>query len=52
MLGGLGKTFKDIEKLCPNSKIENEMNIVFESYSDKLKTTEKELNDWINFIEK
>ncbi|CDC60913.1 putative uncharacterized protein [Clostridium sp. CAG:417] len=50
--GWLGKTFKDIEKLCPNSKIEKEMNIVFESYSDKLKTTEKELNDWINSIEK
>ena len=50
--GWLGKTFKDIEKLCPNSKIENEMNVVFESYSDKLKTTEKELNDWINSIEK
>ena len=48
--GWLGKSFKDIEKLCPNSKIEKEMNIVFESYSDKLKITEKELNDWINSI--
>ena len=36
----------------PIIEIEKEMNIVFESYSDKLKTTEKELNDWINSIEK
>mgnify|MGYP004527537565 CR=1 FL=1 len=46
--GWLGKTFKDIEKLCPNSKIEKEMNIVFESYSDKLKTDEKEIDNWID----
>lgn len=46
--GWLGKTFKDIEKLCPNSKIEKEMNIVFESYSDKLKTNEKEIDNWID----
>lgn len=48
--GWLGKTFKDIEKLCPNSKIEKEMNIVFESYSDKLKTDEKEIDNWINSL--
>ena len=46
--GWIGKTFKDIEKLCPNSKIEKEMNIVFESYSDKLKTNEKEIDNWID----
>ena len=46
--GWIGKTFKDIEKLCPNSKIEKEMNIVFESYSDKLKTDEKEIDNWID----
>lgn len=27
--GWLGHTFQEIEKLCPNSKVEKEMNIVF-----------------------
>lgn len=46
--GWLGRTFTEIKKLCPNSNIANELNIVFESYSDKLVTSEKEINDWIN----
>lgn len=50
--GWLGKTFKDIAKLCPNSKIEKEMNIVFESYSDKIKTNETEINNWIDSLKK
>lgn len=50
--GWLGHTFVDFKKLCPNSKIENEMNIVFESYSDKLVTKIEDINDWINEIGK
>ncbi len=45
--GWLGKTFKDVQKLCPNSKVEKEMNIVFKSYSDNLKTNIKDINNWI-----
>ena len=50
--GWLGRTFNEIKNLCPNSKIEKEMNIVFKSYSDKLKTDEKEIDNWIDKIEK
>lgn len=45
--GWLGKTFKEIEKICPNSKVEKGMNIVFESYSDVLVTPKKEVETWI-----
>ena len=48
--GWLGKTFKEIKALCPNSKVEEGMNIVFESYSDKLVTSEKEIENWINTL--
>lgn len=48
--GWLGKTFKEIKTLCPNSNIKNELNIVFESYSDKLVTSEKEILDWIDSL--
>lgn len=48
--GWLGRTFNEIKKLCPNSNIENEMNIVFKSYSDKLETDEKKIDNWINRI--
>ena len=50
--GWLGKTFKEIEKLCSNSEIRSEMNIVFESYSDKLVTPETKIYSWIDSIEK
>ena len=50
--GWLGRTFKEIESLCSNSSVKNEMNIVFESYSDKLVTSETEIENWINSIEK
>ena len=50
--GWLGRTFNEIKKLCPNSNIQNEMNIVFESYSDKLKTDEREIDDFINVLQK
>lgn len=46
--GWLGKTFQEIKKLCPNSNVENEMNIVFESYSNTLVTKEQEIDNWIN----
>lgn len=48
--GWLGRTFKEIEKLCPNSTVQKGMNIVFESYSDKLVTKEKEIEDWIETL--
>ena len=48
--GWLGKTFIEIKNMCPNSNIENEMNIVFESYSDKLITSEQEILNWINSL--
>lgn len=48
--GWLGKTFKDICKMCPNSNVENEMNIVFESYSDNLVTKVDEINKWIDSL--
>ena len=46
--GWLGRTFKEIKKLCPNSEVTDEMNIVFESYSDKLVTKESEIDNWIS----
>ena len=45
--GWLGKTFKEIKSLCPNSIVEEGMNIVFESYSSKLVTSENDVNNWI-----
>ncbi len=45
--GWLGHTFQEIEKLCPNSKVEKGMNIVFtEGYTEnQLVTT---LDEWID----
>ena len=48
--GWLGRTFNEIKKICENSKVEKEMNIVFESYSNKLVTSEREIDNWINNI--
>lgn len=48
--GWLGQTFKEIERLCPDSKVENGMNIVFESYSDKLETSTEQIDNWINSL--
>lgn len=45
--GWLGRTFQEIEKLCPDSKVEKGMNIVFESYSDNLVTSPDEIDKWI-----
>ena len=46
--GWLGKTFKEIKMLCPNSKVSEGMSIVFQSYSDKLVTKEQDIEIWIN----
>lgn len=48
--GWLGRTFKEIEKLCPNSNVETGMNIVFKSYTDKLVTREEEIDNWISTL--
>ena len=48
--GWLGQTFKEIERLCPSAKVEKGMDIVFESYSDNLKTSLNEINNWINSL--
>ena len=50
--GWLGRTFKEIEKLCPNSKVENGMNIVFtEDYNEnQLVTSPNEVDNWINSL--
>lgn len=48
--GWLGKTFKEIIALCPNSNVEEGMNIVFESYSDKLVTSEADIDKWIETL--
>ena len=47
--GWLGKTFKEIEKLCTNSKVEKGMNIVFtEDYTEnQLVTAPDEIDEWI-----
>lgn len=46
--GWLGHTFQEIQKLCPNSKVDKGINIVFESYSDNLVTSPDEIEKWID----
>lgn len=46
--GWLGHTFQEIQELCPNSKVDKGMNIVFESYSDNLVTSPDEIEKWID----
>lgn len=46
--GLLGHTFQEIQKLCPKSKVDKGMNIVFESYSDNLVTSPDEIEKWID----
>ena len=48
--GWLGKTFIEIKNMCPNSNVKNNMNIVFESYSDNLVTSEKEIEQFIDSL--
>lgn len=48
--GWLGRPFQEIKRLCPNSKVEDEMNIVFtEDYREnQLVTSPDEVDSWIN----
>lgn len=48
--GWLGHTFEEIKELCPKSKVEKEMNIVFtgDYHERKLITPESEIDNWIN----
>lgn len=50
--GWLGRTFKEIESLCPNSRVEKGMNIVFtEDYAEnQLVTSPYEVDEWINSL--
>ncbi len=45
--GWLGRTFQDFSTLCKNSDVKKGENIVFESYSDKLVTPQREIENWI-----
>lgn len=47
--GWLGHTFEEIKQLCPNSNVENQMNIVFTTNyeENKLVTSQKEIDNWI-----
>lgn len=46
--GWIGHTFKDIEKMCPNSKVINPMNIKFSK--DTMKTSSEEIENWLKSI--
>lgn len=46
--GGLGTTFEDFKKYCPNSEIKNEMSIKFKN--NELETNLVGLTDWINSL--
>ena len=48
--GWLGRTFKEIETLCPNSIVNKGMNIVFRSYSNQLVTKENDIDDWVETL--
>lgn len=50
--GWLGKTFKEIKELCPDSNVKNEMDIVFtENYAEhKLKTPRSKIDEWLKSI--
>lgn len=47
--GWVGRTFIEIKKLCPNSNIIKEMNIVFDvNNRSKLVTSKDDIKRWIN----
>ena len=50
--GWLGRTFKEIETLCPNSNVEKQMNIVFtEDHTvNDLITKDEEIARWISSL--
>ena len=47
--GWLGQTFQEIKRLCPDSKVEKEMNIVFteDYHENQLVTSPDEVDNWI-----
>lgn len=48
--GWLGQTFQEIKRLCPDSKVEKGMNIVFteDYHENQLVTSPDEVDNWIN----
>lgn len=48
--GWIGRTFQEIKLLCPRSKVEEGMNIVFKSYSDQLVTNHQDIENWIKTL--
>ena len=50
--GWLGRTFKEIEKLCPNSTVDKGMNIVFteDYHENELVTSPDEVDKWIESL--
>lgn len=51
--GWLGRTFTEIKKLCPNSKVEEGMNIVYDAgdyRTRELITSLDEIDNWINSL--
>lgn len=51
--GWLGRTFTEIKKLCPNSNVEDGLNIIYdaEDYkSRQLITSLDEIDNWINSL--
>ena len=47
--GWLGHTFQEIQKLCPDSRVDKEMNIVFteDHHVSQLVTSPDEIDEWI-----
>ena len=51
--GWLGHSFQDIKKLCPNSNVENGLNVVFSDYENhRIRTDENQIKNWIKNIKK
>ena len=51
--GWLGRTFTEIKKLCPNSKVEEGLNIVYDAgdyRTRELITSLDEIDNWINSL--
>ena len=48
-VGWLGHTFQEIQKLCPDSRVDKEMNIVFteDHHVSQLVTSPDEIDEWI-----
>ena len=51
--GWIGRTFTEIKKLCPNSKVEDGLNILYDAgdyRTRKLLTSLDEIDNWINTL--